>query len=248
MATVRRDGVSLVYERRGTGPCLLFLHGFTATRALWSGQMDAFADTHTCIAMDLRGHGDSASGPQESYSIGSLAGDALAVLDDAGFESATVAGHSLGGMIAQHLAVHHADRMGAVILSSTTCRGPERERFEPLIKGAIALADMPEEDREADPLLRHSSPITAATGWGCGEAIMGLAPYDEQIGSFAKPALLVFGTDDSGNIRDGSALLAAALPGAKTVEIAGAGHVPQLSHAAAYNAALADFLAASAAS
>ncbi len=248
MASAIRNGIRLRYETRGSGPAILFLHGFTATRALWSAQMAALPGSLTGIAMDLRGHAESESGPQDTYSIRSLAADALAVLDDAGCETAIIAGHSLGGMIAQHMAVHCPSRVSGLVLSSTTCLAPDPQRFKPLIEGAIALADMPEEERAAHPLLCHSVPLDAATAWGCGKAILNLKRYDLELSPFTKPALVIFGDDDSDNIKDGSALLAKALPAAVKLEIPGSGHVPQLSHTDVYTAALSEFLNDAAAS
>ena len=59
MTMLQRDGVNLYYEVHGSGPALLLSHGFSATSAMWQGQIDAFAATHRLILWDMRGHGRS---------------------------------------------------------------------------------------------------------------------------------------------------------------------------------------------
>src|SRR5271166_3134503 len=61
MALLERDGVQLHYEVRGDGPAILLSHGFAATSAMFAANIDAFAEAHTVITWDLRGHGDSDS-------------------------------------------------------------------------------------------------------------------------------------------------------------------------------------------
>ncbi len=228
---------------KGSGMPVLFLHGYTASLAMWSATVDALSGAYNCLTMDLRGHGKSQSASRESYSLAAMAEDALRVLNENEVEErAVIVGHSLGGMIAQHLAVHHQDRISGLVLSSTTCFAPGRERFTPLIEGAVNLAHMTPEERQADPALMHSLPLDEDTAWGCGEAIMNLPRYDLDLGDFPFPAMAIYGDQDSENILKGSKQLIAALPDWSESIIVGAGHVPQISHPEAYAEALMDFL------
>ena len=242
MPTVRNGSVDLHYRASGDGFPILFLHGFTASLGLWNGVSSVFSTSFRCINMDLRGHGKSSPGPRESYSLESLSGDALKILDDDETDRAIVIGHSLGGMIAQHLAVHYQGRIAALVLSSTTCFVPPRDAFVPLIKGAIALASMSAEEKAMNPALRHSSPLDEDTAWGCGETILSLARYDQMLESFASPSLVIYGDQDSESIVKGSQQLVASIPLSRESIVLGAGHVPQVTHAEAYNEALSDLL------
>lgn len=163
------------------------------------------------------------------------------VLNHDGVERAVVIGHSLGGMIGQHLAVHHQNRLAALVLSSTTCFAPPRNRFEPPIEGAVALAQMSTKDRAANPSLRHSSPLDEETAWGCGEAVMALPRYDESLTGFPFPALAIYGDKESDTILEGSRQLISAIPDCGESVIVDASHVPQITQAEAYTEALLDF-------
>ena len=59
MPTLTRDGVALYYEVHGAGPTLLLSHGFSATSAMWQGQIAALSATHRLVLWDMRGHGRS---------------------------------------------------------------------------------------------------------------------------------------------------------------------------------------------
>lgn len=242
MPSVRAGQVTLYYRATGAGFPILFLHGFTSTHDLWTPVTNVFSTSFRCICMDLRGHGKSSSSPRESYSLDAMAQDALRVLDDEEVYQAVIVGHSLGGMIGQHLAVHHADRVAGLVLSSTTCLAPARDAFEPLISAAISLAHMSPKERAAVPALQHSQPLDEDTAWGCGEAILSLPRYDKELETFNAPALAIYGDEDSPNIVSGSKQLVASIPTCHESIIAGGGHVPQITHTEAYTEALSDFL------
>ena len=74
-----RDAV-LGYDRAGSGPALVFLHGVGSVREVWRPQVERFSRWFTCVALDLRGHGESAAEP-ETISLESWASDVLEALD-----------------------------------------------------------------------------------------------------------------------------------------------------------------------
>ena len=242
MPSARNRSIKLHYQATGTGMPILFLHGFTSSLEMWRTPIKALSQTYRCLCMDLRGHGQSTGGNRNIYSLSAMAEDALKVLNHDGVERAVVIGHSLGGMIGQHLAVHHQNRLTALVLSSTTCFAPPRNRFEPLIEGAVALAQMSTKDRAANPSFRHSSPLDEETAWGCGEAVMALPRYDESLTGFPLPALAIYGDKDSDTILEGSRQLISAIPDCGESVIVDASHVPQITQAEAYTEALLDFL------
>lgn len=112
----------LEYDVDGEGADLLLVCGSASTRVIWSLVRPQLAARFRTIAFDNRDSGESTIA-RESYSARDLAEDALAVLDAAGSRKAHVLGHSLGGVVAQELALAHAHRVTSLTLVSTWARG-----------------------------------------------------------------------------------------------------------------------------
>ena len=129
MATARAsDGTKLHYEVTPSAPLLgrgndpvLMIQGLGADSSGWAFQRLVFATRHRVVALDNRGAGRSAK-PAGPYALTQMADDALAVLDAAGIERAHVVGASMGGAIAQILAVRHPERVASLVLACTSCR------------------------------------------------------------------------------------------------------------------------------
>ena len=242
MPFVTNDALKLHYETAGAGPPVLFMHGYTSTIALWRDQVPVFSPHYRLICMDLRGHGESEGTGMDGYHLAALAGDALAVLDREGVERSVIVGHSMGGMVAQELLARHPDRVSAAVFSSTTCKAPLREYFQPIVEWAVRLGDIPAEERAADPLTRSCRPVSEATARGCGEMHMNMENFADSLKGSTTPCLVIRGSEESGTILSGSSMLLDVLPNAEEAVIEGAGHVPQITHPAAYNEALAAFL------
>ncbi len=120
MTGTRIDGLHVV--RRGEGTPLLFLVGLGGRAEFWASQFDRFAATHDCISFDHRKTGDSV--PSDiATTVQVLADDAVRLLDTLGIDRIDVVGHSLGGAIAQQIAVFHPERVNRLVLSASWC-GP----------------------------------------------------------------------------------------------------------------------------
>jgi pimeloyl-ACP methyl ester carboxylesterase len=102
----------------GEGPALFLIHGIGARRTAFAGLTDHLKDRFTCIAYDLRGHGDSPL-PQGRFGLEDLVDDLEALRARLGIERAHVAGHSLGGMIGPAYARRYPDRVLSLGLLST---------------------------------------------------------------------------------------------------------------------------------
>jgi pimeloyl-ACP methyl ester carboxylesterase len=134
MPHLERDGVKISYRLHGTsGDPLLLLMGLGIDSNGWALQVPAFAANHRLLLVDNRGVGRSGK-PPGPYSTATMADDAIAALDAAGIERAHVVGLSMGGMIAQEVAIRHPHRVGALALCSTYAR-PGREVTETSEKG-----------------------------------------------------------------------------------------------------------------
>ncbi len=126
-AQARRAGggpVKIAWESRGEGPPLLLIQGLGYGRWSWEPIVPGLAARHQVVFFDNRGIGESDK-PKGPYTAAQMAGDALQVMDEAGIERAHVLGASLGGMIAQELAVAAPERVDRLVLACTTPGGPD---------------------------------------------------------------------------------------------------------------------------
>lgn len=116
--------VELAYKLTGNSvdsPTIVLLGSLGADRSMWNPQVAALSATHAVLTVDLRGHGESPT-PTGPYTIQSLAADVIAVLDKLELASVDLVGLSLGGAIAQSIAVDHPDRVRTLTLICTAAR------------------------------------------------------------------------------------------------------------------------------
>ena len=109
--------MKIAWERHGAGPPLLLIQGLGYARWGWEPVVEPLARSFDVILFDNRGIGES-DAPPGPYSAAELAADAIQVLDEAGVERAHVVGTSLGGMIAQELALTYPARVNRLVLGT----------------------------------------------------------------------------------------------------------------------------------
>ena len=115
--TATFDGVRVSWSCTGDGPPLLLLHGFPQTRAMWDHMIPQLAETHTVIAPDLRGYGDSGK-PKgaEHYSFRAMGQDLFALMDFLGHDRFSIASHDRGARVAHRMALDAPDRIKRLCL------------------------------------------------------------------------------------------------------------------------------------
>ena len=252
------------------GRPLLLVHGFTGAKEDFAWQMSALADSgYHVVAPDLRGHGASDCPAEEaSYTLASVADDLAALITALGWERPIVLGHSMGGMVVQLLALRRPDLVGGLILMDTS-PGPPEGLSAGL---AQAAADMAREvgmpallaaQRQLGDAAPMTSPafmrvIREAPGYvdfcdrkflaSAAAMYSALAPEIlaqpdrlEALRSVAVPTLVLVGSQDASFIGPSQAM-AAAIPGARYVEIPDAGHSPQFENAPAWLSEVLGFL------
>jgi len=144
-------GLEIYYEEAGAGEPLLLIMGFGLDSRLWMLQVPAFSKHYRTITFDNRGAGRSAK-PAGPYTIKGMAEDTRALLDHLGVASAHVLGLSMGGMIAQELALNHPESVKSLILACTYAKPDElvRGHMRSIVE-SVGGRILPDGRIEADP-------------------------------------------------------------------------------------------------
>jgi 3-oxoadipate enol-lactonase len=264
MAVARRGDVELFYESTGAGAPVLLVMGLGMNATGWWRTVPVLADAGLrVLAFDNRGAGRSAR-PPGPYAIADMADDAVAILDAVGEDAAHVYGISLGGMIAQRIALCHPGRVRRLVLGATTPGGPravgadpdtlaffERRAAMPAEEGVWASVPYnyaPATRREhgeriaQDVEQRLRFPIEPEAYVAQLAAALGHDAFDE-LGAIAAETLVVHGDEDRMVPPVNGELLAAAIPGARLERVPGAAHLYP-TDAPRADAAVARFLSA----
>jgi 3-oxoadipate enol-lactonase len=131
MPSIDAAGTELNYERAGDGEPMLLIQGMSATHLAWGRPFLARLEpSFDCIVFDNRGMGRSGQA-ELPFTIADMAEDAVGLLGALGIESAHVVGISMGGAIAQQLALAHPERIRTLTLGATFCGGPEGTLMAP---------------------------------------------------------------------------------------------------------------------
>lgn len=117
------DGINLNYDASdGKEPTLLLIHGWTANMHRWDKIVEALGSYYKIIRVDLRGHGDSDKPNDVTYRLDDYVSDMVKFLESKELNQVVVAGHSMGGMIAQKLYFKVPDKIKGLILIGTTAK------------------------------------------------------------------------------------------------------------------------------
>jgi 3-oxoadipate enol-lactonase len=230
----------IAWESHSAGPAVLLILGLGYARWGWEPVVPGLAERYRVLTFDNRGIGDSDK-PAGPYTARVMAGDAVQVLDEAQVERAHVVGASLGGMIAQELAVHAPGRVEKLVLCCTTPGGagafPIPEATLRLITDAPSLAPDVALRRFVDNALGADPPAGLAeeiyrrrvedppdpAGW-LAQAAAGTT-FGGVDGAISAETLVLHGSADNVVDHRNADLLAARIPGARVHVLPGAGHL-----------------------
>ncbi len=266
MPFVKSNGIRLCYQITGAGHPLLFIAGVGYGQWFWRKIVPGLAKRYQVMTFDSRGAGETDK-PAGPYWVSMMAADAAGLLDTLDVTSAYVVGHSLGGFIAQELAVTRPELIGKLVLASTTFGGGNTL---PITAEAIRVLT----DRSGDPLelIRRGIGIACAPGFaerqpavvdelvqyrltnpvpapqyaaqvaaGAATAAFTDDMVDQRTAAIRVPTLILFGEHDNVVPAGNAALMAVKITGAKTKILPGVGHVFPIEDAAATVKALEEF-------
>jgi len=249
--------VEIYFELHGSqGEPLVLAHGYTGDLSDWRHQVAAFAATHRVLVMDHRGHGRSQALPERSaYTIDRMTDDLEALIAYLGFERVHLVGHSMGGAIAQELALRRPSWLRSLTLEDT---GPAFEIMrKPAVASLFEAGFRLAEEQGMAALARlagmqpppHKSPqrieeererlakMSVAAFIGSWHALCQWQGTRSRVHALSVPTLVIHGELDAAVI-EGSRWLAATIPGAVLESVPEAGHAPQYERPEFFNAAL----------
>ncbi len=248
MPKVKGNGIELYYETTGSGKALVLISGLGYPLWQWHKMVPYLAEHFQVITFDNRGVGQSDK-PAGPYSAQMLAADTAGLLDALGIEKAVIMGHSMGGFIAQALAIDFPQKVSKLILSATNFGGPNHV---PVTPEAFAVLS----DTTSDPLTRFTNGLKVSTAPGWADAnpeivrewvewrvanpldvaayqaqlAIGLAltseeaAFENKLSQISVPTLIVFGAHDQVVPPENAKLLVRQIPGSRISIIPDAGH------------------------
>lgn len=261
MPTATNDDARLVYDGDGSGPAVLFSHSWFCDGRQWPQAPAVVRAGHRVLNLDNRGHGRS--GPhRERYTVWDMADDLMAVLDDAGEDSAVLVGLSVGGFAALRAALRHPARVRALVLADTAAgpqswRGrvkaralapifltPARRVVVPTLLrtlfGPTARRTQPDLVAEWRERFVGQDPASMATAL---DAIVRRDDVSSELSRIEVPTLVMVGEEEREPGVPASVALAARIPGAQFAALPMTGHLSALESPQLVESRLMRFLA-----
>lgn len=258
MPFAEANGVKLYYERHGDeGDGLVFVHGYTGDITDWRLQIAEFERDSRVLAIDLRGHGRSeAPADREAYTVGLMVDDVEELTRLVGFDRFHLVGHSMGGAIAQEIALRSPQRLLSLTLEDTAPKFDfpvDDATFEFRVQrytaaqtqGMTAAAalewpwtppHMPQERMQETTERLAAMSLDAFLGAATG--LMNWPGAADRLPSIRIPTLVIVGDLDGPSLVEASRRLAELIPNSTLVEIPESSHSPQWERPELFNQAL----------
>lgn len=244
MPNARINGINIDYIVEGQGAPLVMIMGVGGGRSSWLYQTGFFKKYYRTVTFDNRGVGksDKPSGP---YSIKMMADDTIGLMDHLGIEKAHVLGVSMGGMIAQEIAINYPERVDKLVLGCTFAKADTSTRSTEMNTATEANEKTPQNEASqrkvisamlalsfnnrfnrifilpfAKIAIRFYSPT------GIAEQMKAVSTHDtvDRLKMIKAPTLVITGTDDRLVNPTSSEVIAKLVPNAKLVRVSGGGH------------------------
>jgi len=262
MPQVCCNNLLLHYDDTGQGDPLVFLNGLAGDHLYWKGQVRTFSDRFRCLALDNRDAGQS-SYAAESYTITDLAGDVLGLLQALDLPPAHLVGLSLGGMIAQEVALLEPGRVRSLFLVGTLAKADDWFNATLDAYGHIRrqVADTPAFFEALLPWLVSHRFFESSSKVDWLRALLRQNPQPQRIDGFFRqfeamrrhdtldrlallqcPILVAAGEDDQIAPPRYARQIAACVPQARLEILPGVGHAPPIEDPRRFNRLLAEFL------
>jgi len=266
MSIISANGINIHYEVQGAGTPLVLISGLGYPAWQWKRMLPYLTPHFQVVTFDNRGVGgtDKPAGP---YTAGLLAADTAALLEAIGIPSAIIMGHSMGGFVAQELALSYPEKVDKLVLSSTNFGGPHHIPIT--MEAMTVLADV-----TSDPVTRFTNGLVVSTAPGFAEKhpeliqewlkwrvanpidpagyqaqmAIGLAlipeaaSFEHRLPDIKVPTLILFGAHDKVVPPANADLLAAKIPDSKVVILPDAGHFFPVETPEAASQAVVDFI------
>jgi pimeloyl-ACP methyl ester carboxylesterase len=241
--------IDVAYKMLGNGSPILLINGFSASLNFWDPTLiSRLASNHTVITFDNRGIGNTTSGNKQ-FSIQQFADGTSRLMEALKIKKTDVMGWSMGGMIAQEVALSNPDKVGKLIIYASTCGtnqsvAPSPEVVDIFSNQSGNMMEMlqrflpllfPDHWRNSNPnfiqeLPKSSEVAPIETLKLQTQAIINWTGTCDRLGSITQPALVLVGTDDVLTVPANSILMAEKIPGSWLVQIKGGGHAMMIQY------------------
>jgi len=258
MPLARVNGIDIYYRVEGQGEPLIMIAGYSMSENNWKYQSNAFRNNFQVIIFDNRGVGKSDK-PQGPYTTQIMAEDVIGLMDHLNIKKAYILGISMGGMIAQEIALNHPERLIKLILGCTyACCYRPSSGMTPDMQEAVKLPIRQTTSRLMDlalnkfllrisvlPLMkircRFMGVLEARGLEGQRAACLGHNTLD-RLSWINVPTLVIVGTKDRVLIPSSSEVIANKIPHARLVQIKGGSHLFSIEMHKMFNKEVLDFV------
>jgi 3-oxoadipate enol-lactonase len=268
MPKAKVNGININYKVQGHGEPVILISGYAADQTGYIFQTRAFKKYYRVVTFDNRGVGKTDE-PRAAYSVKMMADDTVGLMDYLGIEKSHILGVSMGGAIAQVLAVNYPERVNKLILASTFARMDESSGFSAQFYKLLGLRESyTDDDTRSIPILRITDTLLSlalnktlyraillpigkilvrlngTTGLiGQWEAILNHNAVDG-LQKVSAPTLVIVGTKDREHKRTSSEVISKLIPNSKLVKVEGGSHWFASEMSGRFNKEVLDFLRA----